>query len=306
MSEFDWIARYFAPLADREGAAGLSDDVAHLASANRVITTDAIVEHVHFLPDDPVDTIARKLVRINVSDILAKGAQPAEALLTLGWPEDRAEDELKRFADALGADLADWGAYLVGGDTVSSPAGLFASLTLLGVLPENTEPVRRSGAQVGDTIWVSGTVGAGWIGLQHAQKGRSSPARDHYRVPKLPPKEISDLILSYAHASMDVSDGLIADLQKLAAASELGAHLRLDAVPLYEPANGLLDHVLGQCTGGDDYQCLFTASPDAAEALAQSGLTLAPIGVIKTGAGLRLTWGDAPVDLPGKTGFEHN
>ena len=177
MSEFDWIARYFAPLVTTERAAGLLDDVAELSSHARIITTDALVEGVHFLPSDPIETVARKLVRVNISDILAKGGVPGEALLTLGWPKGRAEADLAGFAKALGEELDHWGASLIGGDTVTAPGGLFLSLTLTGHIATGEHIIRRSGAKAGDGIWITGKIWrwraglgrcCGWAGYSSA------------------------------------------------------------------------------------------------------------------------------------------
>ena len=312
MSEFDWIARYFAPLAKSRGAAGLTDDVATLSGHAQIVTMDAIVESVHFLPDDPIDTVARKLVRVNVSDILAKGGYPDEALLTLGWPntqpETRDEDALARFAAAFGEELEKWGISLIGGDTVGAPGGLFCALTLTGRAAGARAPVRRSGAQAGDLIWVTGEIGAGYQGLQEALVGGSSGAVARYRVPHIPGLEIADLIAEHATASMDVSDGLIGDLQKLLAASDCGAHLRLDAVDVFSVDDQLdlsLEEVLLKCTGGDDYQCLFTAPEAASKAIKAAWPDISTIGRIEAARGLRLSWYDEMVRLPEHSAFSH-
>ncbi|MEM7004400.1 MAG: thiamine-phosphate kinase [Pseudomonadota bacterium] len=305
MSEFDWISKYFAPLAKGAGAAGLTDDVAQLTSENRIITTDALVETVHFLPTDPIDTIARKLVRVNVSDVLAKGAKPAEALLTLGWPRTRTEDELKRFADAFGEELAEWDIDLVGGDTVTSPSALFVSLTLTGTLPDGVKPVRRSGAKPGDIIWISGEIGWGGIGLAAALANEDSEAAERYRVPKIPSIAIAETILSNASASMDVSDGIIADLTKLLAASGCGAAVALDSVPLASPDSTDLDAIMAAVTAGDDYQCLFTAPPEVSGDISAAGLQLTQIGSVTETRDLELKWQGKPIPIPAKTGFEH-
>lgn len=307
MSEFDWIARYFAPLARGAGAAGLGDDVAALSGHAGFVTVDALVEGVHFLPTDPIDTIARKLVRVNVSDIIAKGGVPDEALLTLGWPKTRGEDELAIFADALGKSLDHWGAKLIGGDTVASPGGLFLSLTLTGRLPEGGHIVRRSGAQIGDTIWLSGEIGWGGRGLEDALAGRASAAREAYRVPDIPPLEMAGLISAYANASMDVSDGLLGDLVKLCEASGLGGVLDLEAVPLCLAAaeKVTLEAVFALCTAGDDYQCLFTAPQSATAPLSAANVKLTPIGCIIAGNGLQARWHGKAVKMPEHTGFMH-
>ncbi|MEM9667671.1 MAG: thiamine-phosphate kinase [Pseudomonadota bacterium] len=307
MSEFDWIAKYFAPLAKGEGAAGLKDDVATLSDGNRIVTVDAVVQGVHFLSSDSIDTVARKLVRVNVSDVIAKGARPAEALLTLGWPKERSESDLERFARAFGKELKQWGISLLGGDTVISPSGLFLSLTLTGRLPANRPPILRSGAQAGDTVWISGEIGWGRAGLIAAQNGQENTAVQRYRVPEVPPLDIAEIVLEHAHASMDISDGLIADLQKLLKASDCGAVLHLDAV-LIAPdlAGDPLEAALAACTVGDDYQCLFTALADRQEAIASfQGAKLTPIGSITEGEGLDLRWKGRSVPIPKNTGYEH-
>jgi len=313
MSEFDWIAKYFAPLAKSAGAAELVDDVAALSGRATIITTDALVEGVHFLASDPIETVARKLVRVNVSDIIAKGGHPDEALLTLGWPEARGEEELSRFAKAFGEELSQWGAHLIGGDTVTTPNGLFLSLTLTGRPAGPHAPIRRSGAQAGDMIWVTGEIGAGYKGLRDALSGAASEVVQKYRVPDLPPLQTADLIANHATASMDVSDGLIGDLQKLITASGCGAHLELDRVELCLEdeypggAEGNLEETLACCTGGDDYQCLFTA-PEAASAVLKAALPrISNIGRIEhvDVQPLRLTWYGNPVQLPTNTGYSH-
>ena len=306
MSEFDWIARYFAPLARGSGAAGLSDDVARLSGRADIVTVDALVEGVHFLSTDPIDTVARKLVRVNVSDIIAKGARPDEALLTLGWPKGRDEAELAGFAEAFGEELVHWGLSLIGGDTVTSPDGVFLSLTLTGKSLGADGPVRRNGARLGDVIWVSGEIGAGYKGLQDAVAGVASEAAQRYRVPDIPRLQMAGVIAAYATAGMDVSDGLIGDLQKLLKASGCGGILELDRVAIYrghEPPT--LEGVLACCTGGDDYQCLFTAPKNAREAILGSGLRLTPIGRVVSGIELGLTWHGEAVKMPLRTGFVH-
>lgn len=307
MSEFEWIARYFAPLVKTERAAGLLDDVAELSGRAQIITTDALVEGVHFLPTDPIDTVARKLVRVNVSDIIAKGARPDEAVLTLGWPRERDEAQLAAFASALGEELDHWGANLIGGDTVASPEGLFISLTLTGTHGETERLLRRSGAKPGDDIWITGTIGLGGQGLADAKSGRDTPARAHYRVPDIPPLSLTKSLQAYAGAAMDISDGLIGDLQKLCVASNLGADLKLDTVPISGVAStepSVFD-ILAACIAGDDYQCLFTAPKAAKNALARDEIGFAHIGVMTAESGVKASFNETAVELPKRVGFEH-
>ncbi len=309
MAEFDWIAKYFAPLATRAGAAGLVDDVAEVSGKASIVTVDALVEGVHFLGDDPIDTVARKLVRVNVSDLIAKGARPDEALLTLGWPKAREEAELAAFAKAFGEELGVWGVSLIGGDTVASPDGVFLSLTMTGIAATARAPIRRSGARVGDEIWLTGEkIGASALGLADRRAGDVSEASAIYQVPVIPDLEMADVIAAHATASMDVSDGVLADLQKLLAAGGCGGNLALDQVGVYRAgaAEATLGEVLAACVGGDDYQCLFTAPGSATRAIEAAGRSVRVVGQVDAEAGLRLFWHGEPVPLPETTGFEHS
>lgn len=309
MSERGWIQRYFAPLADASGAAALTDDTAQLSKASGpvVITTDAMVEGVHFLAGDPAASIARKLVRVNVSDILSSGARPAEALLTLGWPPGRAEAQLSDFAAALGEELKAWNISLIGGDTVSSPGGLLVSLTLTGNCAGEA-PVRRGGGHPGDELWVTGELGGARRGFLARAKGEASPHLAVLLEPRLPPLAAAELVARNARAAMDISDGLLGDLASLAAASGCGAHAKLDLVPFADGSTSV-EEALDLSTWGDDYQLLLAVPPERREGLvneAQStGIALTFIGTLTPGAGLDVTYEGDPVNLPETLGFEH-
>ena len=309
MAERDWIRRYFAPLAATPGAAGLTDDTAQLAVATGpvVITTDAMVEGVHFLAADPIASVARKLVRVNVSDILASGAEPAEALLTLGWPTERPEADLAAFASALGEELAAWGAVLIGGDTVSSPSGLFLSLTLTGRCL-GAGPVRRGGAGAGDDLWVTGEIGGARRGFLARAAGEASPWIGVLQAPELPPLAAVSLLARHATAAMDVSDGLLGDARSLAEASGAGVEINFESVPFAGGAAGEAER-LDLSTWGDDYQLLFTAPPAAREELlreaGRQGIRLSRIGRIRAEPGLSVSSENGPVNLPETVAFEH-
>jgi thiamine-monophosphate kinase len=297
MDEFDLIRKYFAPLATSPGADGLRDDVAEIAPG-LIATKDAIVEGVHFLSSDPLDTVARKLVRVNVSDIIAKGARPSGALLALVWPKGRAVAEIGTFAAALGEDLKHWGAHLLGGDTTGTDGPLTLSLTLLGKTGARG-PVRRSGAKPGDDVWVSGTIGDGWLGLKAAQGAFGQLSEQNrtfmiarYRVPEPPPLALADVVAAHASASIDVSDGLVADAGHVAEASGAGIVILIDDVPLSATGRGFLTNpkaeLMALLTGGDDYQTLFTAPASDRAAIAGAGLQITRIGQVETGKGVRL------------------
>ena len=310
MGERDWISRYFAPLASSPGAEALRDDVAELSMPEGpvIATVDALVEGVHFFPDDPLETVARKLVRANVSDIIAKGARPLEALLTLGWPGDRPEEDLARFAVAFGDELASWGIRLIGGDTTASPQGLFLSLTLTGQCGPGGA-VRRSGVKESDLLWVTGEIGAACLGYRALQSGRvDAPYVASYREPQLAPIAITGLLRDCATGSMDVSDGLLGDARMLAEASGLSVAVDLGAVP-YAGGVSRLEERLALASWGDDYQVLFAAPESATSRILDyaeaRAMKVTRIGSFASGAGLAAFMDGARVNLPETLGFEH-
>jgi thiamine-monophosphate kinase len=293
-NEDSLISRYFAPLATDPGAFGLRDDAAVLKAAGEdiVVNTDAIVEGVHFLPDDPPDTIARKALRTNLSDLAAKGAVPAGFVLTLAL---KVQDEawLAEFARGLGEDIAEFDCPLLGGDTVSTPGPLMISVTAFGLVPEG-RIVRRAGAQVGDLIVVTGSIGDAALGLAVLQgrlaSSNEDPLIERYRVPQ-PRCALARAVRDHASASMDVSDGLAGDLAKLCAVSGVSAVVETAMLPLSAPAGALLDAgMIGYealVAGGDDYEIL-CSMPEArvASFMAQAdeaGVAAAVIGEIVAG-----------------------
>src|SRR6267142_4942302 len=243
------IARYFRPLATDPGAFGLMDDAAILKASgdDTVVTTDAIVEGVHFLTDDPPDTVARKALRVNLSDLAAKGATPAGFVLTLAL---RTADDawLTPFARGLGEDAGLFGCPLLGGDTVSTPGPLMISVTAFGRVPPG-RMVHRSGAKPGDRVVVTGTIGDAALGLAVLGGGKvhadlsDAAVRDllinRYRVPQ-PRVAMAEIVRDYASASMDVSDGLAGDLTKLCGASGVSAVIDLPSIPLSSAAQDLV------------------------------------------------------------------
>lgn len=298
--EDDLIARYFRPLATDPGAFGLVDDAALLNQSgdDLVVTTDAIVEGVHFLPDDPPDTIARKALRVNLSDLAAKGASPAGFVLTLAL-RDAADKWLAPFACALGEDAADFGCPVLGGDTVSTPGPLMISITAFGRVPPG-KMVRRTGAKPGDRIAVTGTIGDAALGLRVlkgkiAGEGLDTSTRDfliqRYRVPQ-PRNALGLAIREHANAAMDVSDGLAGDLTKLCVASGVSAVIGLAAVPLSAPTRALLANgsadIEAAVSGGDDYEVLCTVPENRWDsfvaAARKADVPVSAIGRIEAGA----------------------
>lgn len=296
--EDDLIARYFRPLATDPGAFGLVDDAALLNHADNdlVVTTDAIVEGVHFLPDDPPDTVAHKALRVNLSDLAAKGAVPAGFVLTLALREAK-EQWLTPFARALGEDAAVFGCPVLGGDTVSTPGPLMISITAFGRVPPG-RMVRRTGAKPGDRIAVTGTIGDAALGLRILKgqiEGLDTSSREfliqRYRVPQ-PRNALAVAIREHASAAMDVSDGLAGDLAKLCAASGISAAINLADVPLSAQACALVakgsSSMEAIVSGGDDYEVVCAIPENRWDSfLAAARLANVPvtdIGRIETGA----------------------
>src|SRR3954464_10418908 len=277
------ITRYFRPIATDPGAFRLDDDAAALKPDGNdiVVTTDAIIEGVHFLPDDPPDTVARKALRVNLSDLAAKGAIPAGFVLTLALQQAE-EAWLKPFAAALGEDAAQFNCPLLGGDTVSTPGPLMVSVTAFGRLPPG-KMVHRSGAKAGERVMVTGTIGDAALGLAILRGGKVHAAASdkavrealigRYRVPQ-PRVAMAEIVRNHASAAMDVSDGLAGDLTKLCGVSGVSAVIDLVSVPLSGAARDLVSRrVVGLETliaGGDDYEILCTLPEDRVEAFVQA------------------------------------
>ncbi|MFO1101996.1 MAG: thiamine-phosphate kinase [Methylocystis sp.] len=273
-SEDEIIARVFAPIAGA-AALGLKDDAALLApeGAPLVVTTDTVVAGVHFFADDAPALIAKKALRVNLSDLAAKGAEPIGFLLGLALPGDWTNDWLDAFAAGLAEDARAYRAPLIGGDTGATPGPLTISITALGRAPRF---VPRTGARPGDAIFVSGPIGDAALGLavrrDPALAARlPAEARDHligrYLLPK-PRLDLAPWLAANASAAMDISDGLAGDLAKLCRASGVSAMVDLPAVPLSAAAREAIaiEPALFETamTGGDDYEILIAAGPDAA------------------------------------------
>lgn len=324
VDEFEAIARLFRPLTEgAPEALGLMDDAAVLASRpgqDLVITTDVMVEGVHFLPDGPLDLVARKLLRVNLSDLAAKAAEPFAYLLTAAWPARCGWPEREAFARGLAEDQRAFGVRLLGGDTSSTPGPLTVSVTALGWTPAGAM-VKRSGARPGDALLVSGTIGDGFLGLK-AARGEldGAPAEQaerlagRYRLPS-PRMELRESLLAHASAAADVSDGLMADAGHIGEASGAAIRLDLDLMPLSDPAKAWLalqpDRAAALAelaAGGDDYEIVCAARPEAIApfiaAARAVGLALTPVGKVAAGEGLSVSIGGQTI-APARTGWRH-
>ncbi len=283
--EFSLIARHFRPLAG-PGSLDLTDDAAVLlppAGRELVIAADAMVAGVHFLPTDPADLVARKLLRTNLSDLAAMGAAPLGYLLTVSAPRETPDAWFAAFARGLAEDQAEYDVFLLGGDTTSTAGPVSLSLTILGTVAPGCA-VRRTGARDGDGVWVTGTIGDGALGLLAATGRLADPTgylADRYRLPR---PRLGLAIHGVAHAAMDVSDGLVQDLGHLCRASGLGATIRVEDLPLSPAAREAGDAHLVRClTGGDDYELLM-AVPEDAEARLRLAAEAAGVPVTRIGS----------------------
>ncbi|MBH0239980.1 thiamine-phosphate kinase [Methylobrevis sp. L22] len=318
------IARYLAPLAGT-GALGLGDDAASFSppeDCDLVLTKDALVAGIHFFADDPPEAIAQKALRVNLSDLAAKGATPLVYLLGLGLPDGWTEDYLARFTRGLAADQADYGLTLLGGDTVRAPERLTLSVTAIGSVPHGCM-VRRGGARVGDLVLVTGTIGDAALGLrlrldpELAGRLRLLEAdREHllarYLLPQ-PRMVLAAAARQHASAGMDISDGLAGDFAKMAAVSGVAIEIEAARVPLSPAARAACladpDLLAVALTGGDDYELALAAAPSSAAALVAAGeavgVPVTIIGRVTAGQGLTVTGPDGmPLDL-GPGSFSH-
>jgi thiamine-monophosphate kinase len=287
--EFALIARHFRPLAG-PGALELGDDAAVFApppGREMVAAADAIVAGVHFLPDDPPGLVARKLLRTNLSDVAAMGAVPLGYLMTVSVPRNTPDAWFAGFAAGLAADQAEFGVFLLGGDTTSTQGPVSLSLTILGHVAPGTA-LRRTGARAGDSLWVSGTIGDGALGLLAARGEIADPdfwLAGRYRLPR-PRLALGQAVLGIAHAGLDVSDGLVQDCGHLCRAGGVGCVIEAAAVPL-SPAARAAGRLSLCLTGGDDYELLLAVPPDAepalTEAAARAATPVTRIGTFRTG-----------------------
>src|ERR1700691_2571854 len=272
------IARYFRPLATAPGALGLLDDAAELtppAGCDLVLTTDGVIAGVHFFADDPPENIGRKALRMNLSDLAAKGARPIGFLLSVALPAGTDEAWIAAFAAGLGEDAARYGCPLFGGDTDHTPGLASASIAAFGSVPHGTM-VRRSTAKAGDCVVVTGTIGDAALGVRLRRDRNLARSwglteamvaylEQRYLLPE-PRNALAEAVLHHAAAAIDVSDGLAGDLAKLCRASSVSAEIDVSRVPLSDAARtaagaepALIETVL---TGGDDYEIVLTLAPE--------------------------------------------
>lgn len=309
--EFSEIERLFRPLTrGAPGAFDLLDDAAVVPSRtgyDLVVTKDALVEGVHFPRGEAPDLVARKLLRVNLSDLAAKAAEPFGCLLAVAWPAGFDLRQRERFAMGLAADLESFDLHLLGGDTVVTDGPFTASLTAMGWAPQG-RMVRRAGAKPGDKLLVSGTIGDGALGLAAVQGVIPDPdgyLAFRYRLPQ-PRLDLRKALRSWATSAADVSDGLVADAGHLAKASGVGLIVDLDQIPLSRAAATWLElqpdpqeALIRLGTGGDDYEVVCTIRPDQPKPAG-----FAVIGEVIAGSGVEVRAAGRLVDA-GWGGWRH-
>ena len=308
MREFEIIER-LRRIATGPEARGLLDDVAVLDGL--VVTHDSIAEGVHFLTTDPPASVGWKLVAVNLSDLAAKGATPAGAVLSLTLSGDGAWES--EFLTGVEHACESYALPVIGGDTIALPQGAPRVLGLTAIGRAGPKVPDRSGGGPGDGLWLVGTVGDAAAGLAQLREDAraTGPLVDIYRRP-VPQLGAGQLLAPHAHAMMDVSDGLLLDALRMAHASRCTACIDLDALPLsgeFTAERGsALEARLFAASGGDDYALLAALAPDLDPATLPlpKGTRISLIGTLTAGeASLSLTSGGAPVQLPERLGFEH-
>jgi len=305
------IARYLRPLATHPAALNLIDDAAALTpppGSDLVLKTDGVIAGVHFFQDDPADSIGRKALRMNLSDLAAKGATPIGFLLSLALPAGTEETWIAAFAAGLGDDAAHYGCALLGGDTDHTPGPISVSIAAFGLVPHG-RMVKRSTAKVGDCVVVTGTIGDAALGVKlrldaglakswRLDDAMAAHLKDRYLLPQ-PRTALAAAVLQHASAAMDISDGLAGDLAKLCRASSVAAEIDVAKVPLSDAARTAIaaapEQLETALTGGDDYEIVATLAPDQMIAFRgaarEAGVPITESGRVTTGEGARFMQG---------------
>jgi len=301
------IARYLRPLATHPAALDLIDDAAVLTpppGCDLVLKADGVIAGVHFFADDPPDAIGRKALRMNLSDLAAKGATPIGFLLSLALPAGTEETWIAAFAAGLGDDAARYGCALLGGDTDHTPGPIWVSIAAFGLVPHG-RMVKRSTAKVGDCVIVTGTIGDAALGVKlrrdaglakswRLDDAMATHLKDRYLLPQ-PRNALAAAVLQHASAAMDISDGLAGDLAKLCRASSVAAEIDVASVPLSDAARTAIaaapKEIETVLTGGDDYEIVLTLAPEKLTAFGgaaqAAGVPIREIGRVTAGEDAR-------------------
>ena len=321
LGEFELIKKHLAPLAENSFSIGLTDDAAIFQPPpNRelVLTKDLLLAGVHFFPTDPPELIARKALRINLSDLAAMGSDPVGYLLGLGLPADWNEAWLEAFCEGLRVDQNHYGIELFGGDTIRSTNGLLVSITMIGSVPVG-QGKRRSAAQPDDLIYVTGTLGDSALGLAlrrgelpELEGDDKNFLQDRYLLPQ-PRVEAVELVRSFATASIDISDGLIADLGHMCASSGIGARLEASRIPISDAVRKVVEldatRFEDVMSGGDDYEVLLSVArrtvPELERAAAKIGVKIQEIGYFCEQEEIKIGNLDGTIRNVSRKGYAH-
>ena len=323
MNEFDIIRDIFKPLSNGDdNARGFIDDVAIIPKSAKitVFNTDTIVEGTHFLPQNDYSDIGYKLAAVNISDIIAKGCLPIAGFLNLTLPNSINSNNLEQIAKGITAAKREYGDFsILGGDTTSINGNMVLSMSLIGEAIGDYVP-NRGNAKIGDSVYVTGVIGDAKIGLELFQNNNATNSENeaiaHYNRPKLPNLKIAELVSKFANASMDISDGLLGDFDKVLKASSKGGRIYLDKIPFsqtaqkYIDAKNSIDTIMSLVTFGDDYQTLFTANAshheEILELTKQYNLKLTKIGEINNSVGMEIIFNEQIIKYENNLSYSHN
>ena len=302
-NEFQIISDFFSPLAKEKGSFNLLDDAAALCTDKEkefVVSTDMLISGVHFLPDDKPENIACKSIRVNISDVISKGAKPKYYFLSIALPGNLNDEWIKLFSKALSNEQEIYDISLMGGDTVSTNGPLTINIVCFGVVKKN-KMIRRSGAKVGDNLYVTGEIGSSKIGLEiitqkiEADDPHKSYFLNKYRFPN-PKHKLGPELVDIASSSVDISDGLLADLNHICKASNVKAKINYFSIPKSDLiaelsiSENIVNEVL--LNGGDDYEILFTSRIGNHQKILNLsmsfGVNITNIGVIEDGKGIEI------------------
>ncbi len=301
MKEFDLIATYLKPLVkNAPEALGLADDAAIIPGARGeeyVVSADALIETVHFPKNAPPELLAHKILRTNLSDMAAMGATPHYYTLTAGFSKPPSAAWLKKFTSALSELNRVYRVKLIGGDTTRAPGGMCFSVTLWGTVPKG-KALRRNGAKPGDAVYVSGAIGGAYLGLKNVMGDADFRAFENFYWKPEPRLTLAKKLRGVASACMDISDGLVADLEHLAKASKVGMVIEAERIPTPQTSLSKLEII----TGGDDYELVFTVPKKYEKKLPKKVIK---IGTCVKGKAVKLMDARGHVLRLGKKGYEH-
>ena len=304
MNEFELIKRYLAPISSMESQFLSNDGAVFKPKINLdyVVSTDTIVEKIHFKGNEPPDLIAKKALRTNLSDLAAMGADPEFYSLAISLPHTKAKDFIEKFAKGLKEDQKEYKIKLLGGDLTSSTDIITITINIIGTVPSG-KSISRSKAMVNDLLYVTGVLGLSNIGLLNLNKNDNeySEAKLKYYLPQ-PRVKFSASVRNFVSSMIDISDGFIQDCRHLAQCSNLEFVVNLENLPISKIDLLSYEEKLSSALiGGDDYELLFTLSPDHEEKINKiadsNGLQITNIGYVKNGNNGEVTSNNKPINL---------